>query len=179
MALIPAQHAIPHIVNTLKSQTGKNCARGGAADARAADDYDIGGFMGGKFFRAPGEVSQRHQHAARDVSEIRRSLGVGSESSGPLSLTLAQDIARAARAASGATHALAVLVELDEGPDRIDFGGNILIAIAADGAAVSRRSRLLGGRDWIRLGAAEMGLDCLRRYLQGLPVDQRIDFEKT
>jgi len=24
-----------------------------------------------------------------------------------------------------------------------------------------------------------MGLDCLRRYLQGLPVDERIDFEKT
>jgi hypothetical protein len=25
----------------------------------------------------------------------------------------------------------------------------------------------------------EMGLDCLRRYLQGLPVNERIDFEKT
>jgi hypothetical protein len=24
-----------------------------------------------------------------------------------------------------------------------------------------------------------MGLDCLRRYLQGLPVAERIDFEKT
>jgi len=24
-----------------------------------------------------------------------------------------------------------------------------------------------------------MGLDCLRRYLQGLPVYERIDFEKT
>jgi hypothetical protein len=23
-----------------------------------------------------------------------------------------------------------------------------------------------------------MGLDCLRRYLQGLPVQERIDFEK-
>jgi hypothetical protein len=25
----------------------------------------------------------------------------------------------------------------------------------------------------------EMGLDCFRRYLQGLPVYERIDFEKT
>jgi nicotinamide-nucleotide amidase len=25
----------------------------------------------------------------------------------------------------------------------------------------------------------EMGLDCLRRYLQGLPVVERIDFEKV
>jgi len=30
-----------------------------------------------------------------------------------------------------------------------------------------------------RLGAVEMGLDCLRRYLQGLPVHERIDSEKT
>ena len=30
--------------------------------------------------------------------------------------------------------------------------------------------RILGGREWVRLGAVEMGLDCLRRYLQGLPV---------
>jgi nicotinamide-nucleotide amidase len=29
------------------------------------------------------------------------------------------------------------------------------------------------------LGAAELGLDCLRRFLQGLPVVERIDFEKT
>jgi nicotinamide-nucleotide amidase len=37
----------------------------------------------------------------------------------------------------------------------------------------------VGGREWVRLGAVEMGLDCLRRYLQGLPVYERIDFEKT
>jgi nicotinamide-nucleotide amidase len=29
----------------------------------------------------------------------------------------------------------------------------------------------------VRLGAVEMGLDCLRRHLQGLPVHERIDFE--
>jgi nicotinamide-nucleotide amidase len=43
----------------------------------------------------------------------------------------------------------------------------------------SRRSRILGGREWVRLGAVEMGLDCLRRYLQELPVYERIDFEKV
>jgi len=37
----------------------------------------------------------------------------------------------------------------------------------------------LGGRDWVRLGAVEMSLDCLRRYLQNLPIDQRTDFEKS
>ena len=43
----------------------------------------------------------------------------------------------------------------------------------------SRRSRIYGGRDWVRLGAVELGLDCLRRYLQGLPVTERTDFERT
>ncbi len=45
-------------------------------------------------------------------------------------------------------------------------------------ATASRRSRILGGREWVRLGAVELALDCLRRHLQGLPVDERIDFEK-
>ena len=52
-----------------------------------------------------------------------------------------------------------------------------VFAAEVDGVA-SRRSRIVGGREWVRLGAVEMGLDCLRRYLQGLPVDERIDFEK-
>jgi nicotinamide-nucleotide amidase len=72
-----------------------------------------------------------------------------------------------------------VLIDLDEGADRIEFGGTICIAIATEQQTVSRLSRLLGGREWLRLGAVEMALDSLRRYLQGLPVDERIDFEKV
>jgi nicotinamide-nucleotide amidase len=88
-------------------------------------------------------------------------------------------VARAARTATAATLALAVLIDLDEGPDRIEFGGSICLAIAAASEVASRRSRIVGGREWVRLGAVEMGLDCLRRYLQGLPVVERIDFEKV
>jgi nicotinamide-nucleotide amidase len=91
----------------------------------------------------------------------------------------AEAVAMAAREQSGASHALAVLIELDEGADRMDLGGTIWIAIAAADEVVFRRSRILGGREWVRLGAVELGLDCLRRYLQGLPVVERIDFEKT
>jgi nicotinamide-nucleotide amidase len=88
-------------------------------------------------------------------------------------------IAQSARALSGATHALAVLIDLDAGADRIDLGGTIWIGIATADAVEFRRSRILGGREWVRLGAVELGLDCLRRYLQDLPVVERIDFEKT
>jgi nicotinamide-nucleotide amidase len=83
------------------------------------------------------------------------------------------------RQEAGASHALAVLIDLDDGADRIDFGGTICLAIATEAGTATRRARILGGRDWVRLGAIEMGLDCLRRHLQGLPVDERIDFEKV
>ena len=57
-------------------------------------------------------------------------------------------------------------------------GGTIWIGIATADRVAFRRSRILGGREWVRLGAAELALDCLRRFLQGLPVAERIDFEK-
>ncbi len=88
-------------------------------------------------------------------------------------------VARAACQQTGASHALAVLVDVDAGADRIEFAGTVCLAIAAGERTASRRSRIVGGRDWVRLGAVEMGLDCLRRFLQGLPVNERIDFEKV
>ena len=78
-----------------------------------------------------------------------------------------------------ASHALAVLIEVDDGPDRIDFGGSIHLAIADGDRVEARRSRIYGGLDWVRLGAVELGLDCLRRYLFGLPVNERTDFERV
>jgi nicotinamide-nucleotide amidase len=88
-------------------------------------------------------------------------------------------VAEAARELTGATHTLAVLIDLDDGADRIDLGGTIWIGIATADRTEFRRSRILGGREWVRLGAVELALDCLRRFLQGLPVVERIDFEKN
>ena len=117
---------------------------------------------------------------ARDLGEIFAGVGLdGDPPAGELTPETAEAVAQAARRRTGASHALAVLVALDDGPDRIDFGGTICLAIASADGVESRRSRILGGREWVRLGATEMGLDCLRRYLQGLPVAERIDFEKT
>jgi nicotinamide-nucleotide amidase len=117
---------------------------------------------------------------ARDLDEIRAAVGLeAAPPEGELTRETAEAVAAAARRLTGATHALAVLIQLDDGPDRIEFGGAICLAIATEGEAASRRSRIVGGREWVRLGAVEMGLDCLRRFLQGLPVVERIDFEKA
>ena len=69
-------------------------------------------------------------------------------------------------------------MQLDEGPDRPDFGATITVRSPTRRAPSPRSARLVGGRDWVRVGAAELGLDCLRRHLLGLPVDERIDFER-
>lgn len=82
------------------------------------------------------------------------------------------------RTESGASHALAVLMQLDPGADRPDFGATVTVQIADSAGMVQRVARLVGGRDWVRTGATELGLDCLRRHLLGLPVDERIDFER-
>lgn len=90
-----------------------------------------------------------------------------------------QAVAQAAREKSGASHALAVLIETDAGPDKFDWGGTVWIGIATADRVDFRRSRILGGREWVRLGAGELAMDCLRRFLLGLPVVERIDFEKS
>ena len=72
-----------------------------------------------------------------------------------------------------------MLIELDEGPTASSSAAPSASRSPPTSDAASRKARILGGREWVRLGAVEMGLDCLRRYLQGLPVYERIDFEKT
>jgi nicotinamide-nucleotide amidase len=116
---------------------------------------------------------------ARELGEACAAAGLHRGSIGEVTRESAEAVARAAQKNTGATHALAVLVDLDEGADRIEFAGTICLAIAGAHDVASRRSRIVGGREWVRLGAVEMGLDCLRRYLQGLPVVERIDFEKV
>src|SRR5437764_232807 len=137
-----------------------------------------GGEMAARFSPQPGaETVFRRGTVARDLGELWDALRL----TVPREITRdsAEAVAQAARRASGASHALAVLIDLDDGPDRIDFGGTICLAIADGEAVESRRSRILGGREWVRLGAVELGLDCLRRQLYGLPVTERIDFERT
>jgi len=139
------------------------------------------GQIAARFAHLPGaEKVFRRGIVARALPEIFAGVGLdGDPPAGELTRETAEAVAQAARRRTGASHALAVLIDLDDGPDKIDFGGTICLAIATADGAESRRSRILGGREWVRLGATEMGLDCLRRHLQGLPVAERIDFEKT
>jgi nicotinamide-nucleotide amidase len=121
----------------------------------------------------------RRGTVARDLQEVYAAVGLDGAAAGAITRESAEAVARAARVHSGSTHALAVLIDLDEGADRLEFGGAICLGIATAHDVASRRSRIVGGREWVRLGAVELALDCLRRHLQGLPVTERIDFEKV
>jgi nicotinamide-nucleotide amidase len=138
------------------------------------------GQMTARIAHLPGaENVVRRAVVARTLDDVCAGVGLGRAAVLEVSRESAEAVARAARELTGTTYALAVLIDLDEGADRIEFAGTICLAIAGPEDVASRRSRIVGGRDWVRLGAVEMGLDCLRRYLQGLPVVERIDFEKV
>jgi nicotinamide-nucleotide amidase len=140
-----------------------------------------GGQIAARLAHLPGaEKIFKRGIVSRDLAEIGAAVGLDAASmTGELTPAVAEAVAQAALRQTGATHALAVLIDLDEGADRIEFGGTVCLAIAIDGNVASRKSRIVGGREWVRLGAVEMGLDCLRRFLQSLPVYERIDFEKV
>jgi len=115
---------------------------------------------------------------SRDLTEVYAAVGVKAPT-GETTRETAEAVARALREQTGVSHALAVLIDLDDGPDRIEFGGTVCLAIASADDVASRRSRIVGGREWVRLGAVELSIDCLRRQLQGRPVWERTDFEKV
>jgi nicotinamide-nucleotide amidase len=117
----------------------------------------------------------RRALVSRDPAQLAAAAGIAH---GDFSPETAAAMAATLRDQSGASHGMAVLITMDEGRDRMEMGGNISIGLADPEGTVVRESRLLGGREWVRLGAAEMALDCLRRRLQGLPVDERLDFER-
>ena len=124
------------------------------------------------------EKTIRRGMVARDLTEICNAAHL-LQVPADITSAAAEAIAQAAREHTGASHALTVLIDIDNNAkDGVEFAGTVCLAIATAGRVESRRSRVVGGREWVRLGAVEMGLDCLRRYLQGLPVGERIDFEK-
>src|SRR3977135_1803655 len=94
----------------------------------------------------PGPILRRGA-IARSLPEVWAAVGLtGAPPDGPLTPQTAETVARGVLRQSGATHALAVLIDLDEGPDRIEFGGPICLAIATERDVASRKARILGGR---------------------------------
>lgn len=115
---------------------------------------------------------------ARDFAQIEAAVGL-SPAAAPMTEARAAGVANALRAQTGATHAMAALIEVDDAAaEGIDFGGKIWVGLADPENTEIRWARITGGREWLRLGAVELALDCLRRRLCGLPMRESTDFER-
>ena len=60
----------------------------------------------------------------------------------------------------------------------LDNEAEAYISLSDSDNVTSRIGYFVGDEQRIRLGAVEMALDCLRRYLQDLPFNEKSDFEK-
>jgi nicotinamide-nucleotide amidase len=148
-------------------------ARGGSL---AVAETVTGGAIATRLLQVEGsEELFRRGLVSRNPGQLAAAAGT---TAGEFSPAMARAVCLALQAQSGATHALAVLVAMDAGADRAEVGGTISIGLAEPEGIIVREARLVGGREWVRLGAVEMGLDCLRRHLLGLPTDERLDFER-
>ena len=78
----------------------------------------------------------------------------------------------------GSSHLLLMLSEYVRDDTREQGFAEAVVVVADTQQVVVRCSRLPGSAEWTRVGAVELGLDCLRRMLEGLPVDEKIDFEQ-
>ncbi|SRR5579883_147367 len=116
---------------------------------------------------------------ARDAAQIADAVGMAPWD-GPVTEEIAGTAARAIRKSARADVGMAVLVDLEDPmAEGNSFAGVIWTALTSDAGHGVRRSRIAGGREWVRLGAVELGLDCLRRHLLGLPLWERTDFERA
>ncbi|HEY4908465.1 MAG TPA: CinA family nicotinamide mononucleotide deamidase-related protein, partial [Methylomirabilota bacterium] len=102
------------------------------------------GQIAARIAHLPGaETIFRRGIVARDLAEVCAAVGLGSAvPEGEWTQQTAEAVARAALRHTSSTHALAVLIDLDQGADRIEFGGTICLAIATEREVASRRSRI-------------------------------------
>ena len=133
--------------------------------------------------------------SSHHLNQLLKSAGEPENDSAQLSTQTAAALAVASNAASGSTHSLVVLTgpgqstngqstngQSTNGQNQNDQnqdnqGIDIYISVAGPSGNCERYARLPGRIGWVRSGATEMGLDCLRRHLFDLPIDEKIDFE--
>jgi len=72
-----------------------------------------------------------------------------------------------------ASYGLSIIIK-----NTLDNEAEAYISLSDSNNVTSRIGYFVGDEQRIRLGAVEMALDCLRRYLQDLPFNEKSDFEK-
>ena len=113
---------------------------------------------------------------SRHLSELAASVDLELDSNSP-DLAIAAALAQNMGSVFGSKYSLVLLVSQEPGDDTTRSGADLFIAIATPQGVKKRQAKFIGGREWVRLGSSEMAIDCLRRCLLNVPVDEKIDFE--
>ena len=159
--------------DTLESAILKAMAGGTLAVA----EYGTNGAVAGRMVAldSDGKVFKRGG-VGGTVRALGRALGLG-EAHDQTTSSTAKAYAEAVADTSSASHGLAVLIApANEGNSG---EGMVQIAVARSGQeTITRSACIVGGPDRVRNGGVEMGLDVLRRILQGLSAADPVDFER-
>ncbi|MBT6314397.1 MAG: CinA family nicotinamide mononucleotide deamidase-related protein [Alphaproteobacteria bacterium] len=159
--------------DTLESVILKAMAGGTLAVA----EYGTNGAVAGRMVAidSDGKVFKRGG-VGGTIRALGRALGLG-EAYDRATASTAKAYAEAVADTSSASHGLAVLIApADEGNSG---EGMVQIAVARSGQdTIVRSACIVGGPDRVRNGGVEMGLDGLRRILQGLSAADPVDFER-
>lgn len=95
---------------------------------------------------------------------------------------LAIEVAQNYRQQLDAKYGLVVLTRWRDRDGEVKLVGegglDVLIGIADERQGVARKGKFPGSLKWAKLGATELALDCFRRYLKGLPIEDKTDFEQ-
>ena len=146
-----------------------------AGHSLSCAEIATGGAMANRFMQSENYNVLKQCLVSPHIEQLCSTLGV-SASSDPFTINQAVTLAQAQRKNSGADYAIVVITSV------INEGGNdalkICIGIAGPQNTWNRLAVLPGRKGWVRLGATELGIDCLRRVLHNLPVDEKIDFEQ-
>ncbi len=110
------------------------------------------------------------------INQLCRAVNITTDAT-PRNAELATILAETFAASSCSTHALVVLTDEVKTQDSTDL--IVSIGIYGPKGSTQRTAILPGRTGWTRLGATELAMDCLRRYVTGLRVDEKIDFEKA
>ena len=135
------------------------------------------GAIAGRLMREDESSLLRQSISATQLTQLAKALKTDVDAA--FSTDFAKALAKNAQQQSGTTHSLVALSHrVTDDESNTEPGLQFIIAVAKGDEIVCREGRLPGRRDWTVMGAAELALDCLRRYLLGLPVVERIDFEQ-
>lgn len=147
------------------------------AESLSTMEMSTGGAVSKRLINADNHANvMRRGITSRHINELADSVGLDNIQS--VNLDNAAALAVQLREQSTSSYSMVLLLSPDPVNEALGSGADIFIAIVTPDGTAQRQARLMGGNEWVQLGSAEMAIDCLRRHLLALPIEEKIDFEQ-